>query len=109
MCLALALTCAAVAYLIAVGQRFRWPALAAIFTLAQPLVFLHSFSELTELPFAATIALAFLAYQRRQFLIMVVLLKLKALMKSATGFGAALADQPHYAFLASLMVIFSPE
>src|SRR3954470_13538975 len=46
--LALALTCAAAAYLIAAGQRYRWPALALLFTLAQPLVFLHSFSELTE-------------------------------------------------------------
>src|ERR1019366_8712825 len=41
--------------------------LAMVFLLAQPLVFLHSFSELTELPFALLISLGFLAYQRRQF------------------------------------------
>src|SRR3954471_655900 len=73
MSLALALVCSAAAYAIAAGQRYRWPALAVLFTLAQPLVFLHSFSELTELPFAATIALSFLAYQRRQFLLMTAL------------------------------------
>ena len=36
----------------------------------QPLVFLHSFSELTELPFAFLLTLGFWAYQRRQFLLM---------------------------------------
>jgi hypothetical protein len=39
--------------------------LALIFTLGQPLLFLHSFSELTELPFALIIGLAFLCYQRQ--------------------------------------------
>jgi hypothetical protein len=39
--------------------------LALIFTLGQPLLFLHSFSELTELPFALVIGLAFLCYQRQ--------------------------------------------
>ena len=71
--LLLALVCGFVAYAIARRERFRWPALALIFTLAQPLVFLHSFSELTELPFAALIGLAFVAYQRRQFLVMTIL------------------------------------
>jgi hypothetical protein len=52
---------------IARGQNWKWPTLAMLFLLAQPLVFLHSFSELTELPFALLIALGFLAYQRRQF------------------------------------------
>src|SRR4051812_20543479 len=71
--LVLALLCGFVAYAIARRQQYRWPVLALIFTLAQPLVFLHSFSELTELPFAALIGLAFLAYQRRQFLTMTIL------------------------------------
>ena len=50
---------------IARNQGYRLPVLALIFTLAQPLVFLHSFSELTELPFAFLLACAFLAYQQR--------------------------------------------
>src|SRR3954469_19740431 len=48
-------------------QRWRWPALAFIFTLAQPLVFLHSFSELTELPFALMLIVAFTAYRERRW------------------------------------------
>jgi hypothetical protein len=84
--LLLALTCAFVAYAIARGQKYRWASLALIFTLAQPLVFLHSFSELTELPFAALIGLAFLAYQRRQFLVMTILVALSPLARPE-GFG----------------------
>ncbi len=63
--LLLALTCSWLAYLIARRQGRVRPVLAMIFTLAQPLVFLHSFSELTELPFAALLVLGFWAYQRR--------------------------------------------
>jgi hypothetical protein len=62
-----ALLCSWIAWRIAIGQRYRWPALAAIFTLGQPLLFLHSFSEMTELPFAVVAGLAFLAYQRRNW------------------------------------------
>ena len=40
--------------------------------LAQPVFFLHSFSELTEIPFAVLLMGAFLAYQRRQFLAMAI-------------------------------------
>ena len=60
-----AIGCALIAAAIARGQGFRYPVLALIFTLGQPLVFLHSFSELTELPFALAIGLAFLSYQRQ--------------------------------------------
>jgi hypothetical protein len=84
--LALALICAFVAYAIARGQNMSRPALALIFTLAQPLVFLHSFSELTELPFAALVGLAFLAYQRRQFLLMTMLIAISPLSRPE-GFG----------------------
>jgi len=63
--LAVAIGIAFIAYTIARRQNYRWPALALIFTLAQPLLFLHSFSELTELPFAMFLGLAFLAYQRK--------------------------------------------
>lgn len=38
---------------------WKWPAYAAFFLLIQPLLFLHSFSELTEVPFALLGALAF--------------------------------------------------
>ncbi len=69
----LALVCGLGAMRVAKLQGYRWPALALIFTLAQPLVFLHSFSELTELPFAAVIILAFWAYRARQFWLMALL------------------------------------
>ncbi len=84
--LVVAIATAFIAYMIARGQRFRWPALALIFTLAQPLVFLHSFSELTELPFAMLLGLAFLAYQRRRLGIMTLLAGLLPLSRPE-GFG----------------------
>jgi len=65
--LAVAIGCGVVAYALASGQGRRWPALALIFTLGQPLLFLHSFSELTELPFALLAGLALLAYQRKHW------------------------------------------
>lgn len=71
--LVLALACAAVAQRIARLQGLRRPALALVLTLGQPLVFLHSFSELTELPFALMLGLALLAYQRQAFLAMTLL------------------------------------
>jgi hypothetical protein len=68
-----ALLIATIAWRIARDQKYRLPALAFIFTLAQPLVFLHSFSELTELPFALLLGLAFWAYCRRQWFVMALL------------------------------------
>lgn len=73
MSLAIAIGCGLVAMAIARGQALRWPALSLIFTLGQPLLFLHSFSELTELPFALVIGLAFLAYQRERWGAMAIL------------------------------------
>jgi hypothetical protein len=75
-----------VAYAIARGQMYRTPALAGIFTLASPLVFLHSFSELTELPFALLLGAAFLAYQRRCFWLVAILASLLPLSRPE-GFG----------------------
>jgi hypothetical protein len=46
--------------------------LALVFTLGQPLFFLHSFSELTELPFALVVGLAFLSYQRQWWWLMAI-------------------------------------
>lgn len=60
-----AIGCAWVTY--AIARRLKWerPALAGFFVLAQPLFFLHSFSELTEVPFALLAAVAFLCLLRR--------------------------------------------
>ena len=84
--LLIALSISLIAREIAKGQQWRWPVLALIFTLAQPLVFLHSFSELTELPFALLISLAFWAYQRRQFFWMSAAIAMTPLARPE-GFG----------------------
>lgn len=60
--LALALLTAFVAMLLARDAGVRRPAIAYLFTLAVPLLFLHSFSELTELPFTALLATAYYAW-----------------------------------------------
>ena len=62
-----AIACGLVGCKIAAVQGARRPVLALIFTLAQPMLFLHSFGEMTELPFALVLGLAFLAYQARWF------------------------------------------
>jgi hypothetical protein len=97
MSLAVALACAFVARSIARAQGLHRPALALIFTLGQPLVFLHSFSELTELPFALMLGLALLAYARRAFFWMTLLV---ALMPACRPEGFALLP------LAALALIF---
>jgi hypothetical protein len=67
MSLALALGTAFVAMILARDLRMRRPGLAFLFTLSLPLVFLHSFSELTELPFAFALSLAYVAYTKRHW------------------------------------------
>ena len=67
-----AIGCGLIAAAIARGQGFGCPVLALIFTLGQPLLFLHSFSEMTELPFAVVIGLAFLGYQRRRWWLLAI-------------------------------------
>ena len=79
--LLLALVCAVAAWAIARGQGVRRPVLAMLFTLAQPLVFLNSFSEMTELPFAAVAGLAFWAYQARRFWVAAALVALLPLAR----------------------------
>jgi hypothetical protein len=86
MSCALAIVCGLGAMRVAKLQNYRWPVLALIFTLAQPLVFLHSFSELTELPFAALIICAFWAYCARQFWVMALLVGISP-MGRPEGFG----------------------
>jgi hypothetical protein len=56
-----------IVYRIATRLHFRWPALAGVFLLVQPLLFLHSFSELTELPFALLGSLALLSMLARRW------------------------------------------
>lgn len=73
MSLLLAVLSGLITYRIAVRQNYRLPALAAILLFAQPLFYLHSFSELTEIPFAFVAVCAFWAYQSRQFLAMTLL------------------------------------
>jgi len=76
MSLLMALATGWITYRIARGQGYRWPVLAMIFLLAQPLVFLHSSAELTELPFAVLLAAGFWAYQQRRWALMAVLVGL---------------------------------
>lgn len=85
--LVLAVACAFLAMLWASDLlKLRRPSLAFVFTLAMPLVFLHSFSELTELPFALLLALAFHAYAKQRFLLAALLTGLLPLARPE-GFG----------------------
>lgn len=84
--LAMALIVTAITYSIGRRQGYKWPALVAICLLAQPIFFLHSFSELTEVPFALVLMLAFLAYQRKQWSWMAALTGLLPLGRPE-GFG----------------------
>lgn len=65
--LIIALGVAGTAYAIARAQHHRRPEVAFVAVLAQPLVFLHSFTEMTELPFALLLGLAFWAFCRRRW------------------------------------------
>lgn len=84
--LLLALAIGLISWRIAKNQGYRQPALALIFLLGQPILFLHSFSELTELPFAFLVALAFWAYQGRQWLAMTLAVSLMPTARPE-GFG----------------------
>ena len=85
--LAVALACGVVAAGIARGQGTRRDgSLALLFTLAQPLLFVYSFSEMTELPFALLLGGAFWAYQKRQWLAAAILLGLTPTARPE-GFG----------------------
>ena len=74
--LVLAIASALITYRVAKNQNYRLPAMAAILLFAQPLYYLHSFSELTEIPFAFFAILAFWAYQKKQLLIMAILVSI---------------------------------
>lgn len=87
--LTLALICGIATYRVAKGQGHRLPALAMMFLFGGPLFFLHSFSELTEIPFATLLILAFWAYQRKQFFWMALAISLSPLTRPE-GFGFVL-------------------
>lgn len=109
--LGLALWIAFVAWRIARGMGLPRPELAALFCYAQPIFFTHSFAEMTEVPFAAVLAGAFWAYQRRRWFIMALLAGLLPLARPE-GFGlvllagAALAWQRRWWWLPVLAVPF---
>lgn len=86
MSLLLAVATGLVTYRIAKNQGYRLPALAALLLFAQPLYFLHSFSELTEVPFAFVATLAVWAFQARQFFWMTVAVSILP-MGRPEGFG----------------------
>ena len=81
-----ALGCACVAWRVAQGQKLRLPVLAFIFTLCQPLLFLHTLTAMTELPFALVLGAAFLAFQSRRGLLAALLISLTPLGRPE-GFG----------------------
>ncbi len=70
---AIAITCALVARTLAHNQSLPRPGLALLFTIGAPLFFLFSFSEMTELPFALVLGLAFLCYQREKWVLFALL------------------------------------
>jgi len=70
--LLVALGCGLTAMALGRGQKLRLPALALILTLGQPILFMHSFGEMTELPFALLLGLSGLAYQKKQFFLAAV-------------------------------------
>ena len=87
--LIVALGCALVARSIARGQGHRLPALALVLTLVQPLLFVYSFAEMTELPFALLLGAAFLAYQNRRWALAALLAGLTPTVRPE-GFGIVL-------------------
>jgi hypothetical protein len=76
---------------LAVARRLpiKRPTLAALLLLTQPLLFAHSFSELTEVPFALLLIVMFLAYQQRLFLLLAILAAIGPLARPE-GFGVLL-------------------
>jgi hypothetical protein len=86
MALAMALATALLTRGIARDLGFQWPTLAMIFVLAQPLLLLHSVAELTEIPFALLLTIAFACYVRRAWWAFALAVSLLPLTRPE-GFG----------------------
>ena len=71
------------------SQQTVLPASAVLFLLTQPLLFAHSFSELTEVPFATLMIAMYLAYERRWFYLLAMLVAVSPLGRPE-GFGLLL-------------------
>lgn len=82
----LAVGSAWVCYLLAWRLQVARPAVAFIGMLGQPLIFLHSFSELTELPFVFVLCLCLWAYARRTYWLAALLVGLLPAARPE-GFG----------------------
>ncbi len=95
--LLIAVGVAIVARAMAKRQRDRASWLVFIITLAQPLLFLHSFSELTELPFALLLGLTFVAYQSERWLAFALL---AAILPAARPEGFAILAMAFVALIA---------
>ncbi len=89
MSLFLVLVMAAMTLVVAKRLPIRRPTLAALLLLTQPLLFAHSFSELTEVPFALLLIVMFWAYQRRHFWLLASLTAIAPLARPE-GFGLIL-------------------
>lgn len=74
---------------VAKRQGHKYPVLALLFVLGQPLFFLHSFSELTEVPFALLVAVGLLAYQRRWWWLLAIVASIMPTSRPE-GFGVLL-------------------
>ena len=87
----LSLVLAMTALTVAIARRLgmKRPAWAGLLLLTQPLLFAHSFSEMTEVPFALLLAAAFYAYQRKWFGLMAGLIAVAPLGRPE-GFGLLL-------------------
>jgi len=84
--LALVLLTMLVTLRVARNMNIPRPALAAGFLLTSPLLFAHSFSELTEVPFALLLISAFWAYESKRFWLLALLTSMAPLGRPE-GFG----------------------
>ena len=84
--LVLALITAWITCRVAQRQNYKYPELAATLLCCMPLWFVHSFSELTEIPFAMLLISAFYCYQRKWFAGMMLILTFAPLARPE-GFG----------------------
>ncbi|MBC7782762.1 MAG: hypothetical protein H7144_02900 [Burkholderiales bacterium] len=89
MSLALVLVMLWMTLKVAARLNIARPALVALFLLTQPLLFAHSFSELTEIPFALLMIAAMWAYASRSFVILALLASFSPLARPE-GFGLIL-------------------